>query len=131
MMELYAALRWWIYPSGGCFTWSVRVRKAESWNKRSYLGRATGQATSVDASLSPLDAEGSERIIPKGFPPLNGRDLDAKATEQGLRMVRRLDVPLDKPLIPQGFKIRHLSGRDEIEAYVALVNSAIPRGDIR
>ena len=46
---------------------------------------------------------------------------------QGLRMVRRLDRPLDKPLIPQGFKIRHLSGRDEIEAYVALVNSAIPK----
>ena len=46
---------------------------------------------------------------------------------QGLRMVRRLDVPLDKPLIPQGFKIRHLSGRDEVEAYVALVNSAIPK----
>lgn len=46
---------------------------------------------------------------------------------QGLRMVRRLDVPLDKPLIPRGFKIRHLSGRDEIEAYVALVNSAIPK----
>ena len=45
---------------------------------------------------------------------------------QGLRMVRRLDVPLDKPLIPQGFKIRHLSDQDEIEAYVALVNSAIP-----
>lgn len=42
-------------------------------------------------------------------------------------MVRRLDVPLDKPLIPQGFKIRHLSGRDEIAAYVALVNSAIPK----
>ena len=46
---------------------------------------------------------------------------------QGLRMVRRLDVPLDKPLIPQGFKIRHLSGQDEIEPYVALVNSAIPQ----
>ena len=46
---------------------------------------------------------------------------------QGLRMVRSLDVPLDKPLIPQGFKIRHLSGPDEIEAYVALVNSAIPK----
>ena len=30
---------------------------------------------------------------------------------QGLRMVRRLDdVPFDRPLIPQGFKIRHLSG---------------------
>ena len=46
---------------------------------------------------------------------------------QGLRMVRRLDVPLDKPLIPRGFKIRHLSGRDEVEAYIALVNSAIPK----
>ena len=46
---------------------------------------------------------------------------------QGLRMVRRLDVPLDRPVIPQGFKIRHLSGPDEIEAYVALVNSAIPK----
>ena len=41
-------------------------------------------------------------------------------------MVRRLDVPLNKPLIPRGFKIRHLSGSEEIEAYVALVNSAIP-----
>jgi len=46
---------------------------------------------------------------------------------QGLRMVRRLDIPLDKPLIPQGFKIRHLSGRDEIQPYVTLVNSAIPK----
>jgi ribosomal protein S18 acetylase RimI-like enzyme len=45
---------------------------------------------------------------------------------EGLRMVRRLDAPLDKPLIPQGFKIRHLLGPDEIEAYVALVNAAIP-----
>lgn len=51
------------------------------------------------------------------------RDTD----REGLRMVRPLDVPLDKPLIPQGFRIRHLSGRDEIEAYVALVNAAIPK----
>ena len=42
-------------------------------------------------------------------------------------MVRRLDVPLDQPLIPQGFRIRHLSGPDDIDAYVALVNSAIPK----
>ncbi len=43
-------------------------------------------------------------------------------------MIRRLDdVPLDRSLAPQGFKIRHLSGSDEIEAYVALVNSAIPK----
>ena len=41
-------------------------------------------------------------------------------------MVRPLDVPLDRPHVPRGFEIRHLSGRDEIEAYVALVNSAIP-----
>ena len=53
-----------------------------SWNKRSYLGCATGQATSVEASVSPSDVEESERIIPKGFPPLNGRDLDAKMTDR-------------------------------------------------
>lgn len=41
-------------------------------------------------------------------------------------MVRPLDVPLDEPLMPRGFKIRHLSGPDDIDAYVALVNSAIP-----
>ena len=81
-MGLYAALRWWIYLCGDYFTWYVQARKAESWNKRSYLGRAAGQATSAKASLSPLDVEESEKIIPKGFPPLNGRDLDAKTTDR-------------------------------------------------
>ena len=53
-----------------------------------------------------------------------GRDND----RQGMRMIRRLDdVSLDRSLAPQGFKIRHLSGPDEIEAYVTLVNSAIPK----
>ena len=56
--------------------------EGESWNKRSYLGRATGQSISAEASLSPLDVEESERIIPKGFPPLNGRDLDATMTDR-------------------------------------------------
>ncbi len=82
-MELYAALHWLIYPFGGCFTWWDRVKKAENWNKRSWLGHVAGQATSVEASLSPLGAEESERIIPKGFHRLNDRDFDATMTDRG------------------------------------------------
>ena len=64
---------------------------------------------------------------PKRIFSLEQQGFRCESNRQGLRMVRRLDIPLDKPLIPQGFKIRHLSGRDEIAAYVALVNSAIPK----
>ena len=64
---------------------------------------------------------------PKRISALERQGFRSDNDRQGLRMVRRLDVPLDKPLIPQGFKIRHLSGQDEVEAYVALVNSAIPK----
>ena len=63
---------------------------------------------------------------PKRISSLEWQGFRRDTNRQGLRMVRRLDVPLDKPLVPQGFKIRHLSGQDEVEAYVALVNSAIP-----
>ena len=64
---------------------------------------------------------------PKRIASLERQGFRRENDRQGLRMIRRLDAPLDKPLIPQGFKIRHLSGQDEIEAYVALVNSAIPK----
>ena len=65
---------------------------------------------------------------PKRISSLERQGFRRDNDRQGLRMIRRLDdVPLDRSLIPQGFKIRHLSGRDEIEAYVALVNSAIPK----
>ena len=64
---------------------------------------------------------------PKRILSLERQGFRRESNRQGLRMVRRLGVPLDKPLIPQGFKIRHLSGRDEIEAYVALVNFVIPK----
>ncbi len=65
---------------------------------------------------------------PKRISSLEQRGFRHDNDRQGLRMIRRLDdVPLDRPLIPQGFKIRHLSGPDEIEAYAALVNSAIPK----
>jgi hypothetical protein len=63
---------------------------------------------------------------PKKISSLEQQGFKRENDRRGLRMVRRLDAPLDKPLIPQGFKIRHLSGPDEIETYVALVNSAIP-----
>ena len=63
---------------------------------------------------------------PKRISSLEQQGFKRDSNRQGLRMVRRLDVPLDRPLIPQGFKIRHLSGPDEIEAYVTLVNSTIP-----
>ena len=65
---------------------------------------------------------------PKRISSLEQQGFRRDNNRQGLRMIRRLDdVPLDRPLIPQGFKIRHLSGPDEIEAYAALVNSAIPK----
>ena len=63
---------------------------------------------------------------PKRISALQRQGFRRDTNRQGLRMVRPLDVPLDKPLIPQGFEIRHLSDQDEIEAYVTLVNSAIP-----
>ena len=63
---------------------------------------------------------------PKRILSLERQGFRRESNRQGLRMVRPLDVPLDRPLIPQGFKIRHLSDQDEIEAYVTLVNSAIP-----
>ena len=94
-------------------------REIISWacNRASHISRGK----SVTLRCRRVRENNSKRISSlerQGFRRDNGR--------QGLRMVRRLDVPLDKPLIPQGFKIRHLSGRDEVEAYVALVNSAIP-----
>ena len=64
---------------------------------------------------------------PKRISALEQHGFRRDTNRQGLRMVRRLDAALNRPLIPQGFKIRHLSGRDEIEAYVALVNAAIPK----
>ena len=64
---------------------------------------------------------------PKRISSLEREGFRRENDRQGLRMVRPLDVPLDRPLIPQGFKIRHLSGQDKIKAYVALVNSAIPK----
>ena len=64
---------------------------------------------------------------PKRISSLERQGFRRENDRQGLRMVRPLDVPLDRPLIPQGFKIRHLSGQDKIKAYVALVNSAIPK----
>ena len=64
---------------------------------------------------------------PKRISSLERQGFRRENDRQGLRMVRPLDIPLDRPLVPQGFKVRHLSGRDEIEAYVALVNSAIPK----
>ena len=67
------------------------------------------------------------RDNPKKISALERQGFRRDTNRQGLRMVRRLDVPLDKPLIPQGFRVRHLSCRDEIETYVALVNSAIPK----
>ena len=81
----------------------------------------TSRGKSIDFRCRRVREDNSKRISSleqQGF----SRDTD----REGLRMVRPLDVPLDKPLIPQGFRIRHLSGPDEIEAYVALVNSAIP-----
>ena len=60
---------------------------------------------------------------PKRISSLEQQGFRRDNDRQGLRMVRRLDVPLNRPLIPQGFKIRHLSGRDEVEAYVTLVGS--------
>ncbi len=39
-----------------------------------------------------------------------------------LRMARDLDEPIDKPQVPRGFAIRHLSGDAEVLAYVDLVN---------
>ena len=90
-----------------------------SWacSRASYISR--GEAITLKCRR--VREDNSKRISSlerQGFRRENDR--------QGLRMVRRLDVPLNKPLIPRGFKIRHLSGSEEIEAYVALVNSAIP-----
>ena len=90
-----------------------------SWacNRASHIGR--GQSITLRCRRIREDN-------PKRISSLERQGFIRDTNRQGLRMVRPLDVPLDKPLIPQGFKIRHLSGRDEIEAYVALVNSAIP-----
>ena len=40
----------------------------------------------------------------------------------GLRMARDLGESLDRPQVPPGFAIRHLSGNAEVPAYVDLVN---------
>ena len=89
-----------------------------AYNRASHISRGR----SIPLRCRRVREDNSKRISSlerQGFRRENDR--------QGLRMVRPLDVPLDEPLIPRGFKIRHLSGRDEIEAYVALVNSAIPK----
>ena len=90
-----------------------------SWacNRASHISRGK----SIDFRCRRVREDNPKRIL-----SLERQGFRRDTNRQGLRMVRRLDVPLDKPPIPQGFKIRYLSGRDEIEAYVALVNSAIP-----
>ena len=91
-----------------------------SWacNRANHIGRGE----SITLRCRRVREDNSKRIS-----SLERQGFRRDPNRQGLRMVRRLDVPLDKPLIPQGFKIRHLSDRDEIETYVALVNSAIPQ----
>ena len=79
------------------------------------------QGKSITLRCRRVREDNSKRIS-----ALERQEFRRDTNREGLRMVRPLDVPLDRPLIPQGFKIRHLSGRDEIEAYVTLVNSAIP-----
>jgi len=41
-----------------------------------------------------------------------------------LRMVRALDEPIPAPRLPDGFRIRHVAGEDEVEALVALHRAA-------
>ena len=91
-----------------------------SWacNRASHISRGK----SITLRCRRIREDNSKRIS-----SLEGQGFKRDTNRRGLRMVRPLDVPLDKPLIPQGFKIRHLSDRDEIAAYVALVNSAIPK----
>ena len=79
------------------------------------------QGKSIPLRCRRVREDNSKRIL-----SLERQGFRRDTNRQGLRMVRPLDVPLDRPLIPQGFKIRHLSDQDEIEAYIALVNSAIP-----
>ena len=91
-----------------------------SWacNRASHISRGK----SITLRCRRVREDNSKRIS-----SLERQGFRRDTNRQGLRMVRRLDVPLDKPLIPRGFKIRHLSCPDEIEAYVTLVNSAIPK----
>ena len=91
-----------------------------SWacNRASHIGRGK----SIALRCRRVRGDNPKRIL-----DLERQGFRRESNRQGLRMVRRLDVPLDRPLIPQGFKIRHLSGRDEVEACVTLVNSAIPK----
>ena len=91
-----------------------------SWacNRASHIGRGK----SIALRCRRVREDNPKRIL-----SLERQGFRRESNRQGLRMVRRLDVSLDRPLIPQGFRIRHLSGRGEIAAYVALVNSAIPK----
>ncbi len=91
-----------------------------SWacNRASHISRGE----SITLRCRRVREDNSKRIS-----SLERQGFRCDTDRQGLRMVRRLDLPLDEPLIPQGFKIRHLSGPDDIDAYVALVNSAIPK----
>ena len=93
-------------------------REILSWacSRASHISRGE----SITLRCRRVRADNSKRIS-----SLERQGFRCDTDREGLRMVRSLDVPLDKPLIPQGFKIRHLSGQDEVEAYVALVNSAI------
>ena len=91
------------------------------------LSWACNRASLISQGKSiPLRCRRVREDNPKRILSLERQGFRRDTNRQGLRMVRPLDVPLDRPLIPQGFKIRHLSDQDEIEAYIALVNSAIP-----
>ncbi len=91
------------------------------------LSWACNKASLISQGKSiPLRCRRVREDNPKRISALERQGFRRDTNRQGVRMVRPLDVPLNKPLIPQGFKIRHLSDQDEIEAYIALVNSAIP-----
>lgn len=77
--------------------------------------QASGEVLALDASCRAEDAVQVERLQRHGF---------ALQEIRSLHMLRRLDQPIPAPQLPDGFRIRHVSGEAEAQALVTLHRAA-------
>lgn len=78
--------------------------------------REQGETLTLDASCRANDVGKIAFLTRHGFEQQGGRSL---------HMVRPLDQPIPKPVIPKGFTLRHVSGEEEVEALVALHRASV------
>lgn len=79
------------------------------------LMKEQGETLTLDASCRADDLERMAFLTRQGF---------EQQRECSLHMLRPLAQPIPKPVLPEGFTVRHVSGEEEVEALVALHRAA-------